>query len=128
MAWFKIVAEGDGSYIRHYENRGQHLTRSYFSAEELTPLARHESIPNPPSLDHTYDGVGWVIDVSGLKEGVLDQVKERALERINDLENDVDKALMKPVWLSFKSNLQSALTQADVELVRTTALAAVDGV
>lgn len=84
MALRAILKESDGSFIRLYQVAGQQMNTSYFAPEELPPVARHEDVPDPPSEDHEWNGISWVV---ALRLSVAD-FKTNLNARTRDLGRD----------------------------------------
>lgn len=73
--------------------------------------------------DHA-DVVGY--RVGGAKREALAEVKAAAVAKVADLDSSISKTVAREAVLPFKTQFQAATTEAEVETVRATAIAAVE--
>ena len=96
------------------------------SYHEGDPLTGSEAVPRRPSQHHAWDGAKWALDLPALKSTALGEVKQAAVGRINDLDNDVDKPAVRTALVPFKADFQAAATGKQVATVKARALAAIE--
>lgn len=90
------------------------------------PRSNDQEVNQRPSPNHVHDGSKWGLDKPMARAMAKDAILGAAQEKAADFFADVTPARIRSELTLFKSNLQAATTQIQIDTVRDGAIAAIE--